>query len=264
MIPDFVQQVLAPDRWPTFALITARISGLMMTGPLWSMTAMPRTVRAAITVLLAVLLLPITPRVALPEHVLDLPLPVVMEMLIGIVIGLTAAVLVQGVALAGEVVSLQMGLSLGATLAPSPDVQTSGIAQIKSTLALLIFLGVGGHLILLRGLADSLRALPPGTGMDIASGAQAGAALMGTLFSSAARAAAPVMVTLLLVNVALALLSRAVPQLNAMMVSLPVTFGIGLVMIGVSLPIIASVIGGWMQALPVGVDTVVDHFRSIP
>jgi flagellar biosynthetic protein FliR len=264
MIPDFVTQALAPDRWPTFALITARLSGLMLAAPLWSMTALPRASRAAVTVLFALLLLPLAPQTPLPERVLDLPLPVVMELLVGIVIGLTAAVIVQGVALGGEILSLQMGLSLAPVLSPTPDVQVSGIGQIKSYLALLIYLAIGGHLILLRGLADSLRILPPGAPMDFVSGAHAGTMLVSGLFSTAIRAAAPVMVTLLLANAALAIMSRAVPQLNAMMVSLPLTFGIGMLMIGVSLPIVASAIGGWMQALPGSVDAVVNSFRPTP
>jgi flagellar biosynthetic protein FliR len=264
MIPDFVTQALAPDRWPTFALITARLGGLMLSAPLWSMFPLPRSGRAAVTVLLAVLLLPLTPPTALPERALELPLPVVMELLVGIVIGLTAAVVVQGAALGGEVISLQMGLSLAPALAPMPDVQVSGIAQIKNWLALLIYLAIGGHLMLLRGLADSLQALPPGSPMDFLSGAEAGARLVGVVFSSAVRTAAPVMVALLLTNAALAILSRAVPQLNAMMVSLPLTFGVGLVMLGISLPIVSSVIGGWMETLPAGVASVIDAFRPSP
>jgi len=261
MIPDFLSQALAPDRWPMFALISARLSGLMLAAPVWSLTPLPRAARAAITVLLAVLLLPLAPKTPLPERVLDLPLPLAMELMVGIAIGLTAAVMVHGVTLGGEVLSLQMGLSLGPALSPMPDTQVSGIGQIKSWLAILIYLGIGGHLILLRGVADSLQALPPGTAMDFVSGAQAAVALGGTVFSSAVRTAAPVMETLLLVNLALAILSRAVPQLNTMMVSLPVTFGVGLVMIGVSLPIVASVIGGWMETLPDHVATVLHSFQ---
>lgn len=260
MDPIFTQ-AFTPDRWPAFVLVTARISGLMLTAPLWSMTAMPRAARAAITVLLALVLLPGTPAVPDAEHVLDLPVPMALELVIGLAIGLTAAVLVQGVGLAGEVISLQMGLSLGPALAPMPDVQVSGVGQLKTFLALLIYVSVGGHLVLLEGLAGSLRALPPGTPMDLDAGARGATLLLGTLYTSALRAAAPVMVTLLITNVALAILSRAVPQLNTMMVSLPMTIGVGLIMLGASLPLVASAIGGWMSGLPVSVAGVVGQFQ---
>ena len=169
-----------------------------------------------------------------------------MEVLIGVAIGLTAAVIVQGVAYAGEVVAMQMGLALGPALSPMPDLEVSGVGQIKGLLALLIYLAVGGHLMLLRGLAESLRSVPPGApvGLDSGSGC---ILLFGSLFSTAIRTAAPVMVALLLTNAALAILNRAVPQMNAMMVLVPLSIGVGLIMLGAALPFLANDIGGWMH-----------------
>ena len=261
MFPPELAQAMAPDRWPTFVLVTARIGGLMLTAPMWSMTMLPKTARGAITVLLALALTPLAPRTPLPDQALELPIPVAMEMVIGIAIGLTAAVLVQGVALAGEVLSLQMGLSLGPQLAPLPDVPVSGVGQLTTFLALVVYLATGGHLVMLRGLAESLRLLPPGLPIALDSGGRLAAVFCEALFGSAVRAAAPVMVALLLANLALAILSRAVPQLNAMMVSLPVTVGVGLVTVGLTLPLLAAMIGGWMQALPVSVDRLLLGFR---
>jgi flagellar biosynthetic protein FliR len=70
------------------------------------------------------------------------------------------------------------------------------------------------------------------------------------------------MVTLLLVNVALSILSRAVPQLNAMMVSLPLTIGIGLLMLGLALPLLAATVTGWMHGLPEVVAGVTGAFQT--
>lgn len=260
MIPDVLQHALAPERWPAFALLTARLSGLMIAAPLWSMSALPRAARAAMTVLLAMLLLPATPAVPLSDHVLDLPVPVVMELLIGLVIGLAAAVIVQGAALAGEVAAVQMGLNIGPALTPMPDLQQSGVGQIQSMLALFVYVAVGGHHMLLRGLADSLQTLPPGSPIDLTQGAAVTVMLPSALFSCALSAAAPVMITLLLVNIAMAILSRAVPQLNAMMVSFPLTIGVGLVMTGLSMPVVAGVIASWMERLPGTVTRVLAGF----
>jgi len=263
MIPDLFGQIMAPGRWPAFVLISARLSGLMLVAPLWSMTSLPRLARAAITVLLSAMLLSSVPETRLPDELLALPLPFAMELVVGLVIGLTAAILVHGVALAGEVISLQMGLSLAPQLAPMPDLQVSGVGLIQSNLALLIYVGIGGHLVLLRGLADSLQTLPPGSPMDLSGGRDAALA-MGGLFRCAVRTAAPMMVTLLLANLALAFLSRAVPQINTMMVSFPVSIGIGLLMIGAALPFVASSIEGMVHQLPGGVDALVGALRAAP
>jgi len=250
MIPDFLAQAFSPDRWPTFVFLTARLGGMMTIAPLWSMTTLPKAARAAITVVLALALLPACPPVHAPEETFDLLLPLALEGLVGLAIGLTAAVLVQGMAMAGEVVSLQMGLSLGPVLAPTPDVAVPGVAQLQTILALLVYASLDGHLMLLKGLADSLRVLPPGSGFGLSGEAAPVVALLGTLFTCAVRAAAPVMVALLLANLALAVLSRAVPQLNAMMVAFPITIGVGLIMIGASVPVMTGAMRGWTETLP--------------
>jgi flagellar biosynthetic protein FliR len=200
----------------------------------------------------------------MPEQVLELPVPLAMEMLLGLAIGLVAAVVVHGAALAGELVSLQMGLSLGPALAPLPDFENSGVSQLQSLLALSIYVGVGGHLMLLRGVADSLQTLPPGAPIALDQGAAAVTAMVGAVFTSAVRTGAPVIVTLLVTNVALAILSRAVPQLNAMMVSFPLTIAIGLIMVGAALPMAAGTLDGWMRDLPLRVAEVTGAFHTVP
>lgn len=262
MMPDFIRGVLAPGNWPTFVFVTARLTGLMMVGPLWSMSMLPRTIRGAAIVLFAIMLLPVTPRVTMPEAAMLLPIPLAMEVLIGVAIGLTAAVIVQGVAYAGEIVAIQMGLALGPALSPMADLEVSGVGQIKGLLALLIYIAVGGHLMLLRGLAESLQSIPPGASVGLDSGSNC-ILLFGSLFSTAIRTASPVMVALLLTNAALAILNRAVPQLNAMMVALPLTIGVGLIMLGAALPFLANNIGGWMNALPADVLRAVDSFHPV-
>ena len=249
-VPDFIGSALVPERWPTFALLTGRIGGLMLTAPAWSCTTLPASIRSAVTVVLALVLLPSAPAAPLPAQVLDLPLPMAAELAIGVVIGLTAAVLVNAVGFAGEVVSMQMGLSIAPALSPVPEMQVVGLGQVSTLLAVLIYLALGGHLVLLRALAHSLQVLPPGGGIEFTGGGPTAVALAGQLFACAASAAGPVMVTLLLANIALAVLSRAVPQINAMTVSFPVTIALGLLMYSVSLPNVSNVIARWLGALP--------------
>ena len=212
---------------------------------------------------LATVLLPLAPPVLAPQGVLDIPLPFLAEMAIGVVIGLTAAVIVNGASLAGETISLQMGLSLGPALAPMPDLGPSGVGQIKTMLAVFIYVGLNGHMLLLSSLADSLVTIPPGGALDIGGALIAGERLMNVVFTSAVGIAAPVMVALLLANLALALLGRAVPQLNAMMVSLPLSIGVGLVTLGLALPLVATALRGWMESLPSGIAETLGGFQSV-
>lgn len=254
MTPDALQQAFTPDRWPALLFVTARVTGLMLSAPFWSMATMPRTVRAAVTIVLSVLLLPSAPSLTAPDQPFAMALPLALEGLIGVAIGMTAAVLVQGAAFAGEIVGVQMGLSMGPAVMVLPDLPNSELGHLFGMFATVIFLGVDGHLALLRGLAESLRALPPGSAFDLATGATVTANLLGALFSTAIDIAAPVLATLLLVHVAMALLNRAVPQLNALMTSFPITIGIGLLTLGLTLPVMTGALSNSLDQLPAMVD----------
>lgn len=261
-MPDLLTAAFTPGSWPTFAFLLARVTGFMIAAPVWSMTMVPRMGRAAIAVLLALCLLPLAPRVELPDTLLQLPLPMAMELLVGVVIGLCAAVLVQGVALAGEVIGIQMGIALGPALSAMPDAPVSGIGQIKSFLAVVIYLSIEGHAALLRGLAASLDALPPGLRVSFAHGGELAERFLGIFYTTAIRAAGPMIVALLLANAAVAILGRAVPNLNVILVALPITIGIGLVMFGACVSILAPAIAGWMGGIPDLIVSALAAFRA--
>jgi flagellar biosynthetic protein FliR len=241
-------EALTPANLTTFAFVLTRVSGLMTVAPLWSMNGIPRQIRVAVTVLLSLVLLPLAPRVQSPDSLALLPVGMAVEFLLGLVIGLTAAVLVHGAAMAGEVLSLQMGLSLGPAVAPMTDVAVPGVGQFTSFLSLMVYVAVGGHLMLIRGVAESLTSVPPGiTGFPGA--ASVGEGLLGTVYTTALATAAPAMVALLAVNVAVGITSRAVPQLPAILVLFPVTIGLGLFILALTLPALGTVTTGWMSEL---------------
>jgi flagellar biosynthesis protein FliR len=166
--------------------------------------------------------------------------------------------------MAGEVISMQMGISMGAALAGNAELESPGVGQIQELLALFLYVAVGGHLVLLRGLAESLRSVPPGVAVSFPEAGGATVGMLGSMFACALSVAAPVMITLLLVNLALSVLSRAVPQLNAMMVSLPLTIGVGLVALATALPLLAATVAGWMDGLPGSVEHVLGAFHPVP
>lgn len=237
---------LQPIHWPTLAMVSARAAGLVLIAPLWSLSALPASLRGALAMLLAAAVLPaVTPVTDSGLLILSMG----SELLIGIALGLVGAVFTHGVAIAAEVVSLQMGLSLGAAINPAADLGTGGISEAKMLLTLAVYATVGGHQQLAEAFARSFDMIPPGAAADVITGGKAVVALAGTAFDVGVRAAAPAMAALLITNLALALLSRAVPQLNTMMVAIPVTVAVGLLALGAALPSLAAWIAGWASSL---------------
>ena len=264
MTTGLLERVLVPANLPTFAFVLTRVTGMLLVGPLWSMQGLPRILRAALAFVLTLMLLPTVSRAEVPDQLLRIPVGLAMEFLLGLLIGLGAAVVVQGASMAGEVLTSQMGLNLGPSASPVSEVVIPGVGQLQSFLALLIYLSVNGHLMLLRGVGRSLEALPPGLNLVLAGGPGIGTRIFETLFSVALQVAAPALVALVLINLAVGITSRAVPQLNAIMVLFPVTIGVGLIMVGLTLPMVATTLEGWMGNIPGRITDTIDGFHAEP
>ncbi len=246
--------LLAPGTWPAFVLISARLSGLMILSPFWSMVTVPRSVKGAIVVLFAALLIPAAGKPAFPDRVLTIPLPLMMEFTVGLAIGLAVAIVSHALMLASEVVAMQTGLSLGQVLTPNIESGGPALSQIYGLLGIAVFVAIGGPVMMLEALVRSLEQIPPGAAVPFEDGPLGALQVTGRLFGYAVQIAAPVMAALTVTNIAMAILSRAVPQLNAMAMSFAVTLGVGLVVLGLSLPVLVRVVSRWFETSPATID----------
>jgi flagellar biosynthetic protein FliR len=140
------------------------------------------------------------------------------------------------VQLGGQLAGTQMGFGLVNLIDPQSNAHVTVIAEWQQLIALLVFLALDVHHVLLRALVESFHAAPPGAVALTAIGVQGAVALSGELFGLGVRIAAPVMIALLMSNGALGVLARTIPQLNVFVVGFPVHVGVGLVMLGASLP----------------------------
>lgn len=261
---DTLLATLMPSGWPTFALVSARVAGVVMTAPVWTQRTVPARIRGAFAVVLTVLLVPMVPRVALPDQVLALPIPIMSELLIGAAMGLVAGVFLHAAWIAAEVAAVQMGLSLGAAISAATDIGSPGIGQVQGTMVLLMYLTLGGPLVLISGLGASFDVVPAGTILDLSQGATQIIAVGDAVYTAAVRIAAPVMVALLLTHAAFALLNRAVPQINTLMLSFPATVGVGLIMLGAATPFIGGLARQWHDALPYEIENMIGAVAPVP
>jgi flagellar biosynthesis protein FliR len=257
-----LSQMFTPTSWPAFVLISCRLTGLMVVAPIWSLASIPRPVRGALVVVLAAVLVPMSPAPPFPDRILSIPLPMLSELVVGLGIGLTAAVVTQAMMLASEVMALQTGLSLGQILSPSIDTGGPALSQLYGLLGLGVFVSVGGPASLIEAVAASLTEIPPGTLIGFERGGVAVLGVAGRIFGFAVQIVAPVMVAVTVANVAIAIISRAVPQLNAMAMSFAITLGIGLLMFGISLPLVARTVGRWSLDVPNVAGAVVEEMAA--
>lgn len=255
-----VLDALAPHGWPLFALLTARVLGVALIAPLWSMATISPRLRAGFVIVLSLVLAPSAAGGAAPEATLLLPVAVGAELLIGLAIGLTASLFVQAVAIAGDVAAVQMGLSIASVYDPATESTVTQIAQLTTFLTIALYTTLGGPLILVRTLADTIVAIPLGTVAAFDTGTHAVLLQTSSIFGSAVRLAAPLMAAMFLANVGLAILTKAVPQISAFMVAFPATIGLGLVVLAASLPGRGTLVREWMSGLPALLDRTLGAF----
>ncbi|HEY0970394.1 MAG TPA: flagellar biosynthetic protein FliR [Gemmatimonadales bacterium] len=236
--------LFAPGTAPVLALFGARMSGLMLVAPVFSARTVPAMVKAGLVVLLTLLLAP-----AAQAHVAQVPTltpaGVLGEVLVGFAIGLGAALLVGAAEAAGELMAIQIGLSGAAILDPSSNTNVPALGQLMQLTALALLLNLDLHLVMLDAVAASARVIPVGAQVDAAAGAYELVRAGGMLFMLGLRFAAPVVAAVLIANVALAVLSKAAPQLNVLQVAFPIQIAIGLAALAASIPLIATFFSGW-------------------
>lgn len=221
----------------------ARILATMTSAPVFNNQGVPIRVRLAIGLAITMAIAPMLPPVPGLQPGSWAGLAVFIEqILIGTGIGFAMRVMFSAVDIAGEIIGLQMGLSFATFFDPQSDAQTSVIAEFIGLLTTLIFLALNGHLLMIDVLARSFEVLPVSGGLIHAKGWLVLLQCGSIMFTTGLLMAIPVVAALLITNIALAVLTRAAPQLNLFAVGFPITSTIGIVLLLVSLQAIAPVI----------------------
>jgi flagellar biosynthetic protein FliR len=213
-----------------FGLLLVRPGMLLMLAPGIGGAFVPGQVKIALTVLIAFALFP---SVAIPPGNGNALVTAIVarEVIIGLSLGFAVRALMAGAEFAGHLSGYQIGFSYGATIDPQNGVQNTMLATLYGMLATLGFLAINGHHLLLRALATSYAGLP--IGMGGINGTLLGTVrdIMALVFVVGTRLAAPIVIVLLVVEVAVGLISRTSPSLNFMIIGYPVRLIVGLVVL---------------------------------
>lgn len=236
-----------PGSAETLVLLSTRVSGLMLVAPVFSARTVPMTVRAALTVLITVLLQPMALAQQGASPLVTGP-ALVGEVVVGFAIGLGAALFVGAAEAAGELMAVQSGLSGAALFDPLNNNNSPVLGQLAQMFAVAVLLAVDAHLVMLDTLAASLRAVPTGAAVGIPAGLAATVRSAGFLFALGLRFAGPVLAAIMITNTALAVLTKVAPSLNILTVAFPVQIGVGLLAVAGAFPLIATALAGWEPA----------------
>jgi len=229
--------------WAAFMVILVRTSALVAAMPVLGSPNLPAVVKAAIALILALVLWPVVDLGGLqaPTTLMGfLPL-VVGETLIGVILGLSARLLLTSLQIMGQMAGFQMGFAVANVIDPMSGMQISVLGQFVYLVGILVFLAVGGHHMFIRALADSFTLVPPGS-FGLSQGLfQQMMGLAANMFYLAVRIGAPIIGALLFTSVIMGILAKTVPQMNILIVGFPLKITVGLVMLAATITVLVPV-----------------------
>lgn len=250
MFPD----LLNLDRYVVgFVLTFFRVAGLMLMAPLFGSGRVPRRVKLMMALVMALAMIGNVNVMAwtMPQNLGQMVVGLISELLFGLALGLLVSMVFIAAQWAGSMISTQIGLSISEVFDPQFGGGGSIIGDLYFMLCTATFLILGGHRQLVMGTHESLVHLPP---LSILFDRDLFDLLLGGLTAAttlAMRLAAPLFVTMIVVDVAMGCISKTVPQLNVMSAGMAIRGLLGVIVMYVGVPIVASVIATELESATV-------------
>lgn len=213
-----------------------RIGGFLMVVPIFGNQLIPRRVRLAMAWVMSVAIAPILDAPPVMDGFdLGVMLNGGMQLFAGIALGFATIMFFQVFVISGQFIAMQMGLGFAAMVDPGNGVQVTIWSQFFLMLVTLLFISMNGHLVLLSVLVEGFRVHPLGINMPIDELAGELVQLGSWMFMGGVMIAMPAVISLLVVNIAFGVISRAAPQLNVFSLGFPFSLLFGLVIVWVML-----------------------------
>lgn len=226
-----------------FMMVFARITAMVVIVPMFGHQAVPVQAKVAIGLFLGFVVYPLAANkgVVMNAEFIPIVLMALKEIAVGLSIGFFVGLIFAGVRFAGELISMDTGLAMAAMFDPEQNAQTTVLTESLYLLMLMVFLTMNGHHFVLEAIQLSYAAVPMGEFPFTPAVSGQLIRLTGFTFVIAVKLAAPVLVSMFLINLALSILSRVMPQMNIFAVAFPIKLGAGFAVIMVSVPLLVFV-----------------------
>jgi flagellar biosynthetic protein FliR len=235
------------EMWPlsvgelkAFFLILIRISVVLFMFPFFNTKIFPVLSKAGLVLMVTVALFPVVGNqmFEFPVSLFGMMQLILSELMMGMILGLLVQVFFEGIKMMGQLVGFQTGFAIANIIDPQSGIQVSILSNMAYFVAMILFLLLNGHHILLSAMKESFEIIPVGAlslRLDMLGKAMH---LFGGMFVIAVKIGAPALAALLFTKVAFGLIVKLIPQMNIMIVAFPVQIVIGLMFFGISLNIL--------------------------
>ena len=227
----------------SFLVILIRITSFFFTAPIFGGQTYPAQAKIGLGALVSAIVLIVSgpTSAAIPDTLIDTVILVAGEVAFGLTLGYSVSLVFAGIQIGGMLMGYQMGFAVANVLDPISNDQVSIIGQYLFLFAILYFLAMDAHHILIKGIADSFILAPAGS-FSVQQGSVAMIVdVFSRMFWLGLKVAMPVVGVILLVDVALGIIAKTVPQMNVFIVGLPLKSLLGMIILALAFPFFAIV-----------------------
>ncbi|WP_027722199.1 flagellar biosynthetic protein FliR [Maridesulfovibrio zosterae] len=242
-----------PNDLMSFYLTLFRVSIVLFLLPFFGGQSIPNPVKAALTIVITIGIWPYihVDGSLMPSNPYNIALMILGELVLGLVMGIAVNVMFSAVQTGGNFIGVQMGFSMVNVLDPLTGTNEAVTAHFLYMTAILVFLCLNGHLYLMSAMVESFKYIPPGQ-IFISSKLTSQIMLISKdIFTLAVKVASPIIASIFVVDLALALISKMAPQMNVLMLGFPLKIMVGFFFLSMIFSILSIYVSEYVAGLPV-------------
>ncbi|MGE5613905.1 MAG: flagellar biosynthetic protein FliR [Bacillota bacterium] len=245
-----------------FLLVLVRMTGLFVVSPIFGRRNIPAYMKVGFSFFISLILVNtnVIRAAQYDDNLLSYTLLVIKEFMVGLTTGFVAYITYTAIYIAGEVIDMQIGFGVVNVMDPMSNIQVPVTSNVYFIISMLVLLSINGHHMLIKALFDSYKTLPPGLALfnaDLQGGLMN---LFGTVFATGFKIAAPAVAAIFIADVALATISRMVPQLNIFVIGMPLKIIVGLLILVITIPVFVTVMESVFGLMDTGIS---DYLKEL-
>ncbi len=246
-----ILNIIEPERLRAYLLVLMRVTLVLFMFPIFSTKIFPMLTKVAFAMVLSLLIYTVVEVdiSRFPMNIIDTARLIIMELMIGLTLGLCIRLFFAIVQFAGQIIGFQMGFAMINVVDPQTGSNVSIMDQLGYWVCILVFLTMNGHHLMFLSLIDSFSVVPIGFFMLQKVMMVKMLSLGSDVFIMGIKIGAPIIAVLVLTSSAFGLIARFSPQMNVMIVAFPLKILVGLVFFGLLLEILIVFTRDYIEGL---------------
>lgn len=221
-----------------FLLVFVRMTSLFVIAPIFGRKNIPVYLKIGFSLMLSFILIGTVnvPKIDYMNSIYGFALVVFKEFIVGITLGYVSYMIFTAIYLAGQIIDMQVGFGIINVIDPVSNIQVPVTSNFYFIFSMLVFLTINGHHMLIKALFNSYKLVPAGGAVFSADLMNDIIKLFGDTFSIAFRICAPILAAILITDVALGVILKAMPQMNVFVIGMPLKIFIGIYIMIITIP----------------------------